>query len=346
MRLKSAEFKILQYLRDTPIFPERQGVIHLMLSGGKDSVALLEILHQIQRLDSSWSGIEIQLYLHHFNHKQRGSESDEDEILCLGHAKKLGHPIHFYSWNIELDEQVKGGANFQAIARDWRYNSVQNFAEELERRSGNSNWVIATAHHRRDQAETILQNVTRGCGLSGLKGITPWSQSNRLLRPLLCLPVEMLDNYLEQKTLSHREDSSNNKLDYTRNVVRHKILKELEQLNPKAIENIWALSQDVRQTLCISDQTSAFSPRSPDEQPQWKNKIETASFRSVSEVHAFIAAATPKGHPSLTRQNLANILAHMHKLTANPNPKDSYIFALSSIYSLKVDFKYSEIIEM
>lgn len=344
MRLKNAEFKILQCLRDSHVFPNLKGTIHLLISGGKDSVALLEVLHQIQRLPHAWSGVDLQLYLHHFNHKQRGMESDDDAILCIEHAKRLGYPISIYCWNKELDDRLEQGENFQSLARSWRYDTVRNFAEELARGNGDSNWVIATAHHRRDQAETFLQNLARGCGISGLQGLSVWNPSTRLFRPLLCLSITEVERYIESKTLPHRHDSSNDEIDYTRNKIRMHVLRNLEEINPKITEHIWTLSQEIREESCSSKISDQQKRDGAGAECHPTTRMETASIDSLGALHAFIISATRSAPVPLTRQKLANILSHIHKLTKRATPGSTYIFALSPKYALKIDNKQLEIL--
>ena len=96
---------------------------------------------------------------------------------------------------------------------------------------------IAVAHHRDDQAETILYNLFRGTGLKGLGGMRPLR--DRIVRPLLCVGREEILAYLEEKRISYCEDSTNAQTDYVRNRIRRRILPEIrEEVNRRAGENI------------------------------------------------------------------------------------------------------------
>ena len=301
MRLRGAEFKVLQRLRDTPVFPSGHGTIHLMLSGGKDSIALLELLHNIISSPSQWSRLNVELFIHHFNHKRRGLESDIDAEHCIDVAKKLGYPIETHLWQEDLELKVKEGENFHALARSWRYETVEKFAATYSERTGNQFWVIATAHHRRDHAETMLHNLTRGCGMNGLQGLKAWNSRSRLLRPLLWLSTDHLDEYISNKLLGHREDSSNKTLEYTRNRLRHIVLAELENLNPKVIEHLWALSEDLLKNAEKERCPEPINKSSELNEAQTTWLIDAQEIVEVADLHAFISGAAQGMPLQLTR---------------------------------------------
>jgi len=312
--------------------------IHLLLSGGKDSVALFQILQRLQSCPNDWSGIQISLTAHHFNHKRRGTESDADEQHCSDICRSAGVPLKIWRWTNELNQSLIAGENFHALARDWRYKTVLDFgAAEFEAHIDDSGWCIATAHHRRDHAETLLHNMLRGCGKTGLKGLAPWTKQTRKLRPLLWLPVSLCDDYIDQKKLAHREDSSNSELDYTRNRLRHVVLKELESLNPKTIEHLWNLSADL-----ASDGTT--------EQAQKVTRLDTSppsmpleKISNREDLHRFIAQFAPEQMTQLTRENLSNIFMHILKCSRTPTIDRQYNFALSEDVTLVLTNKYLQI---
>lgn len=333
MRLREAEFRVLQHIRGNSIFEHNEGHIHLLLSGGKDSVALLEILTSIKNLQFSWSGLKIQLYLHHFNHKRRGHESDSDEEHCIDLAKQTGNPIEVYSWTQELEQQRLRGGNFHDIARNWRYATVRNYAEQL---SPNGNWVIATAHHRRDHAESVLMNLTRGCSTTGLLGIEPWNRQKRLLRPLLWLDSNLSDRFISNKVLPHREDSSNLQADYARNKIRLNVIPGLIDVNPRFIEHIWLLSRDVECSLNASESQTLCSTAG-------QLKVRNEQIKSMNDLKRFISTATKGTKHVLTRDKLTNVFLHLRKAIANPHLHHRYNFALSEQFEIIVTAEFIEI---
>ncbi|MFZ9519478.1 MAG: tRNA lysidine(34) synthetase TilS [Silvanigrellaceae bacterium] len=342
MRLERAEFEILQQLRVIPEFSREQfPVVHLLLSGGKDSIALLQLMQKLQDCSPDWSGISFSLVAHHFNHKQRGQESELDEQLCIDVAARVGCPIKIWRWPESLASRAQDGENFQALARQWRYDSVHKFSQEGAIYSlGARPSIIATAHHRRDHAETVLHNLARGCGVNGLLGIAPWSDSNRTLRPLLWLSGEQCDQYISKKVLPHREDSSNSSLDYTRNRIRHVVLKELEMLNPKAVEHIWNLSGDVMNSTRSIKSNSTRSGL----EDEFHVAVPLDSIQSPNDLHRVIAENCPVGTTRLSREACNNLFTHLLKCLRSPqSAEQQYNFAVSEHVSLNLTSKQLEI---
>lgn len=338
MRLQQPEFKILQQLRTIPEFKAGRCVVHLMLSGGKDSVALLQVLHKLQTLPSSWSGISFTLVLHHFNHRKRGSASNDDELLCFDLARSTGQPLQVWRWNEELQNKIEQGANFQALARDWRYSSVRQFAQQSSSHL-EQHWLIATAHHRRDHAETVILNLTRGCGISGMAGLSPWCADQRILRPFLWLSADDCDHYIQTKNLPHRDDESNNELDYTRNRVRHCVVPELEKINTKAIEHLWQLSLDVSREQKPLISINHFNV------DRQTNKASTTidSIQSEQDLRLFLAENLPPSELNLSRKALFNVYNHLKKCQRFPQEPRQYHFAVSERFTLRLTNKHLEI---
>ncbi len=116
------------------------------------------------------------------------------------------------------------------------------FLERAARAEGCA--LIATAHHAGDNAETVLMDLIRGCGLNGLAGI-PERRGN-IVRPMLAVTRAEIEAYLEQHSVPHVEDETNADLNCTRNVVRHKLMPLLAELNPRAVEHISAAAERLR----------------------------------------------------------------------------------------------------
>ena len=105
-----------------------------------------------------------------------------------------------------------------------------------------SGYIIALAHHRDDVAENVLMRLARGVSPTNIGGLKTWDPP--LWRPLLGVRKAELAAYLSQRGMTHREDASNAKLDYNRNIIRHRIIPELEQLFPGAAERIASFALD------------------------------------------------------------------------------------------------------
>lgn len=183
----------------------------LALSGGRDSVALLHLL-----LEAGFT----ELVLCHLNHRLRGDESAGDARFVQRLARTLG-------LKCEIEE-----ADVAALAKERRI-STETAAREarhefLLRVAGKHDvWVVFLAHHAEDQAETMLANLCRGGGLTGLAGMRVVQRMEtglHLVRPLLRVRRSQIDAYLKWKRLRFREDSSNRSPKYRRNRLRHEAL--------------------------------------------------------------------------------------------------------------------------
>jgi tRNA(Ile)-lysidine synthase len=189
----------------------------LAVSGGPDSVALLEALVELR------GRIGIRLGVVHFNHRLRGAESDADEAFVRERAEILGLPF-------ECDTAVPGavnGENLEAAARRARYAFFERLLEEgtFDR--------IATGHTRSDQAETVLFRVLRGTGIAGLAAVRPVRQPG-IVRPLIDISRGDVIEWLADRGLGWREDSSNADLRFSRNRLRRELLPGLRsEWNPR-----------------------------------------------------------------------------------------------------------------
>ena len=183
------------------------------LSGGADSVALLLLLMDADK----------QVTAVHVNHGLRGDASDGDEAFVRALCEKHQVPLLTY----RADPPDNPGENW---AREARY----GFFREAMQTSGAEALVLA--HHRDDQAETLLLHLLRGAGLTGLTGMSPDTTADglRILRPLLGYSRAELRAYLKERNQSWREDASNGDARYLRNALRKDVLPLLEQLVPGA----------------------------------------------------------------------------------------------------------------
>jgi tRNA(Ile)-lysidine synthase len=188
----------------------------LGVSGGGDSMCLANLfLH---------SGLKFSLI--HINYSLRGNESDEDMNFVTAWAKN--HDIRCFVKVIDTPSILTNqGGNLQQIARDFRY----SFFEETRLKYHFD--FICTAHHASDWLETVIFNVLRGGFLNALIGIP--GINGAILRPLLSFPKKEINDYLLQNDIPFRTDSSNNKLIYHRNLIRHQIIPALNKINPSLL---------------------------------------------------------------------------------------------------------------
>lgn len=187
----------------------------LAVSGGIDSMAMMHLYCQLK---ASW---KLTLSVAHVNHQLRGDEASGDEEFVREAAERLGLP--FYSARVEtLEYAHRYGVGKQEAARELRY----RFFEETRKIIGAD--LVATGHNADDNAETVLMNALRGSGIHGLAGIPLRRATGGIVRPLLFAYRKEIAQYVKESGITFREDSSNNSLEYKRNIIRHKVMPFLQ----------------------------------------------------------------------------------------------------------------------
>ena len=207
-------------------FVEREGVLRLgervllMLSGGADSMALLALLPGVDaRL-----GLQLRLSALHVDYGARGADSDRDREIVARACAASGVPLQV----VRLRRRLSG-AGFQARARAFRYERARELAA-----AGCD--VVATAHNRDDQAETVLYRLTKYASPRGLAGMRP--RDGELARPLLCLGATEIREYCGARGIEYGEDVTNARPVYARNALRLEVLPALARLNPRVAETL------------------------------------------------------------------------------------------------------------
>ena len=205
------------------LFEPPQKVL-LAVSGGKDSVLMAHLF--------KLSGFDFGIA--HCNFNLRAEESLRDEYFVRMLALNLGVSFHLQHFDTK-EYALKNKVSTQMAARDLRY----TWFEQVRAEQGYA--VIAVAQHQNDAMETVLLNLTRGTGISGLHGILPLR--GKIVRPLLFLNAIEIENWLLELDASFVEDSSNSSDDYARNKIRHQVIPQLKALNPQ-LEHTFA--QNIR----------------------------------------------------------------------------------------------------
>lgn len=193
------------------------------VSGGADSVALLHILSRLKDLN-------LEITAAHLNHGIRAEEAERDSRFVERAAADLG--LRFEHKKVDtLAYKEERKLSLEDAARELRYEFFNEVMENL----GASK--IATAHTRDDQAETILMRLLRGSGLRGLSGIPPISRGC-LIRPLLFVSREEIENYLKSNGIEWVEDSTNASTEFLRNRVRQELIPILTEYNPQLTDTL------------------------------------------------------------------------------------------------------------
>lgn len=215
--------------------PRQQEALHLVaLSGGADSVCLLLLLLRL--------GYHVEAM--HCNFHLRGEESDRDEAFAEALCQEKGVTLH----RAHFDTQTYADLHHVSIemaARELRY----AWFEQLHRDLGAE--TICVAHHSDDNVETVLMNLLRGTGLRGLQGIQP--RRGNIVRPLLCVSREEIEQWLREQGQSYVTDSTNNKADVVRNKLRLEIIPRLKDVFPQATANILSTAHFASEALKAYD---------------------------------------------------------------------------------------------
>lgn len=208
----------------------------LGVSGGPDSIAMLNILNEI-KIDEKID-LDFNIVVAHINHMIR-EEAGDDEKFVKDFCKKKN--IEFYSKSIDVQKLANTNKiGTEEAGRNARY---EFFNEVLKKTNSNK---VAIAHNKNDKAETIIMNFMRGSGISGLKGIE--EKREKYIRPLIeCERIE-IERYCEEQRLNPRIDKTNFENEYTRNKIRNVVIPYVKkEFNPNIIDTLNRLSELVRE---------------------------------------------------------------------------------------------------
>jgi tRNA(Ile)-lysidine synthase len=201
-----------------------------MLSGGRDSVCLLDLSARLLGGDA--------VTALHVNYGLR-DDADADEAHCGELCERLGIALE-----VERPRRPEGPGNLQAWARDSRYAAAARLALG---RDG----LIATGHTADDQVETILYRLASSPSRRALLGMKP--SDGRLVRPLLGFTREQTTAYCEERALPWRDDPTNAEPGYARNRVRHGLAKALAEVHPAAARNVLRTAELLRDEAELLD---------------------------------------------------------------------------------------------
>ena len=249
---------ILRFAEELELLPD-SGVVLVCVSGGADSMCLLEALLEI----SGERGFTVSAV--HYNHGLRGEESLRDESFVRDYCRMRG--VTLYSGSGDVKGYARShGVGIEEAARDLRYEFFYDIAVKIGATR------IATAHTADDNAETIIMNLARGSGAKGLSGIPPerpifqymeettptggtiptgettptggtQKRSLTVIRPMLRASRDDVLLFISNRGIPYVEDSTNCLDVYTRNMIRHKVIPVMKEINPRFIDAIKAVSE-------------------------------------------------------------------------------------------------------
>ena len=217
-------------------------------SGGSDSGALL---HMMLRYAAH---VGAKVYAAHINHGIRGEEADRDEQFCRKVAESYGIEIFVLRADVPAIAEAEG-KSVETAARDLRY---AYFAEIMKK---NNIPLLCVAHNADDNLETIIFNISRGSGLSGVCGIprTRDFEGGTIIRPILEMSKDDINKYCSENNIEYVTDSTNTDTDYTRNRIRSLVIPELKAICPRAEAAAARLSASLREdALCLESMANWF----------------------------------------------------------------------------------------
>ena len=202
---------------------------NLIDKGDKIVICLLNILNSLKEK------LGIEIYVAHVNHMIR-EVADEETEYVKKFCKNLGIECFVKKVDVlKLAQEQKNGT--EETGRNERY----NFFEEVLKKTGANK--IATAHNSNDKAETVILNILRGSGISGLKGIEA-IRDGKYIRPLIETTRDKIEKYCENNKLNPKFDESNKENIYHRNKVRNEIIPYIKkEFNQNIIKTINRLSE-------------------------------------------------------------------------------------------------------
>ena len=216
------------------ISPEDKLVVGL--SGGADSVCLLLTLNALKKRlgmkDDSLMAV-------HINHMLRGNEADCDEEFARKLCEKMSIKFKVYHKDIKAYAKQEKMSEEEA-GRKFRYECFDKTLKEYGATK------IAVAHNKNDLAETVIFNMLRGSGLNGMSGIQ--AVRGNIIRPLLDVTRQQIEEYLAGIEQDYRNDSTNGTLDYDRNKIRHSILPAMCDINSRAVEHICQMAEEAKES--------------------------------------------------------------------------------------------------
>ncbi len=230
-------------------------------SGGLDSTVLLHAL----ATSSAQHGVA--LVAVHIDH---GLQKDSQQWAeqCRAAVATVG--VEFQCKQVTVDQSGKGQ---EAAARDARYAALASFMSP-------GDWVLS-AHHRDDQAETLLLNLLRGSGPAGIAGIAairPF-ENGWLARPLLSFSQESLRNYASSHDLTWIEDPSNSNRSFDRNFLRHEVMPELESRWPELAKRLYRSSRIAGETATMLDDLAAIDAQALGDR---RDRLRVDALKSLS----------------------------------------------------------------
>jgi tRNA(Ile)-lysidine synthase len=303
---------IIKKVRNT-IF--RYGMIHpgdliiVAVSGGPDSVCLLHILYDLK------DELKFGLVVAHYEHGLRPNEDESETTFVRRLAASMNLP---YETDKAVALHKAEIASIEEKARDARYAFLEEVMQRLNAQK------IAVGHNLNDQAETVIMRLLRGSSLPGLSGIPPY-RDHKIIRPLIQIQRKEILSYLSSRDLSFVLDSSNLETRFLRNEIRLKLMPLLRTYQPRLIEHLGYLAQDLRdEDRYLAQQVEDWVLRNADLKPNGDVIIPVSAFVRLprpirSRVTRQILKKIKKNLRRIDRVHIVGV----YNMATNPKPQSS-----------------------
>lgn len=250
----------------------------LAVSGGIDSVVLCELCKQ-----ANYSFI-----IAHCNFRLRGEESERDEQFVRDLGKR--YKVEVLVKKFDTEKYAKQNkVSIQVAARELRYawfNELLTHNPYPDSYQDITPNYLLTAHHLDDNIETMLMNLFKGTGISGLRGMLP--KQGKIIRPLLFAKKEELAAFAREHELKWVEDSSNESAKYSRNYIRHQIVPLIEKIYPEAENNLADNLQRFRETEELYRQAIELHKQKLVEKNGNEFHIPVLKLKKTSPLHTIV----------------------------------------------------------
>jgi tRNA(Ile)-lysidine synthase len=222
--MKRLEEETLEFIRKWNLLKRGQRIL-VAVSGGKDSMALLNILTNIRAV------LSIDLAAANLDHCLRKKGPAEEAAMIRVFCDRHGIPFYHERRDVREFMLENGGMSIEEAAREVRY----DYLRKVKRETGSD--AIAVAHNRDDLAETMLLRLVRGTGIKGIVGLRP--SNGDVVRPLLFCDMQQIMDYVTINMVTFMDDETNFDAGFERNYMRMKIVPELKKLNPSFNLSMW-----------------------------------------------------------------------------------------------------------
>lgn len=305
--------KLLLYVGENINLDKQSEHLLIAVSGGADSVCLLLTMLQMG----------YKCAVAHCNFQLRGDESDRDELFVREFCSENNVPLHVSRFDTKSYAEDRH-LSIELAARRLRY---EWFADIMR---SNGYTALCVGHHRDDNVETLLLNLTRGTGLNGLCGMEPDKESDefgiRIVRPLLSMSREDIQLWLKGQNQKWVNDSTNQLDCAARNVIRNQVLPILAGINPAVSQNIQKTIVNLRQAQSVFSNTIQ---EDIDRCVRWVSKDRdnlhliidrTILQECISPITVLHSVLAPLGFNTTQIRNLLNAKGYRNNRTKGVNP--------------------------